>query len=80
MGACAGLDIHQARRHVPKEGDELGPAQALLQRGLAASIDPVHLENCLCNVQTDGRSVHLGRSSSVSGLQTQPLLARLMPL
>jgi len=53
MGAPAGLDTHQARGQIREEADELGPAQVLLQRCLSAGIHPVHLEDFLCNVQTD---------------------------
>ena len=45
MGASAGLDTHQARRQARKEGDELRPAQALLQRYLSTGIDPVELKD-----------------------------------
>src|ERR1700752_2289488 len=43
-----------------------------LYRCLSACIDPVHLEDCLCNVQTDHRSVHLKSSSCSDSGSSDP--------
>jgi hypothetical protein len=64
MRTRTGLNPDQARLHCKKPQD-FGSLQPSSHRALASAIGAVSLEDALCDIDTDRRSVHLGRSPSV---------------
>ena len=81
MGAAAGFHPHQTAGPLRKEIHHLTPPQLPSQYNLASLIDPVNLNYVLCQINTDGHNLHLGRSPSfvVVGLALATL-AHSMPL
>jgi hypothetical protein len=55
---AAGLEADRAARQIGEEGQDLGPRQPLAQHRLAVSIDAVHLEYVLGDVETDRGNLH----------------------
>jgi hypothetical protein len=65
MRTCTGLNPDQARLQICKKPQDFGSLQPPSHRAFASGIRAVSLKDPLCNVETDSRSVHLGRSPSV---------------
>jgi hypothetical protein len=81
MSAAAGFHAHQTAGPLRKEIHHLTSPQLSSQYNLASLIDPVNLNYVLCQINTDRRNLHLGRSPSfvVVGLALSTL-AHSMPL
>jgi hypothetical protein len=65
MRTRTGLNPDQARLQICKKPQDFGSLQPPSHRVLASAITAVSLEDALCNIETDRRSVHLGRSPLV---------------
>jgi hypothetical protein len=61
--AATGFHAHQARRQVGEKLGYLVAPELLPQDRLALLINPVYLENILCQIQPNCRNLHRGRLS-----------------
>jgi len=59
MSSSAGLHADQARRHLPKEVDDLLAPQLTADDDLAHAIHAVHLEYVLGEINADGANLHV---------------------
>jgi hypothetical protein len=62
--AAAGLDPYQARRLLREESSHFAPPQLPSQYRSSGLVGSVHLKNLLGNIQSNGRYLHHGSSSS----------------
>jgi hypothetical protein len=73
MRLAAGLHADQARRQVGEEGNKRVALQLLAKNRLAVLVRSAHLEQVLCQVDSDCRNLHGGRSFRIVWWLTLPL-------
>src|ERR1019366_8807342 len=79
MRTATGLHSNQAGRQLGEKCYDLRALQLLAHPNLASRIDPVHLENSLCQIKPNLRSLHRGRSCWFKWSLNTSTLAHLMP-
>ena len=72
--SAAGFHADRARPELGKKLEHAFASQRLAQHQLAAPIDPVQLENLLCDIHPDSCNLHSGPSRSSFSMVTLPSL------
>jgi hypothetical protein len=80
MRTAAGFHADQARLQVGEKPNQVRSFERFAQHRLASLIHPVHLKDKLCQIDSNRRNVHRGRSCLVKWLLDTSTLAHLMPL
>ena len=76
VGAAASLYADQTRGQLREELGNLIAPELLLQHSLAVLVYAMHLEQVLCQIDTDCRNLHDGRPSRFKWLLDTSTLAR----